>query len=279
MASHEINERLVQAADQGDLATVKDLLAQGADIRSQNWLEFTPLTAAAGQGQGGDSPGNRLGTVQALLAVGADVNATARLERAPLHWAAYGSDVAITKALLDAGADVNQADALGHTALTIAAKYGTAEQIQTLVQAGADPEVRPEIEGGKSALVLAIKRADSPFPPDRERPDRVKADKVRALLEGGARIDHQDCDGLTALHVSAWNDLPETTRVLLEYGADATLVTRRGETAEDVVEGRDKEPHGNETKAILVAERERLQLQEASGLTDDQEPVHRSRRM
>ena len=61
------------------------------------------------------------------------------------------------------------------------------------------------------------------------------------------------------------------TRILLAAGADHTLVNRHGETPEQLTKG--------ETLSVLVAHREQQELRQAAGLTDDQEPVQRTRRM
>ena len=59
--------------------------------------------------------------------------------------------------------------------------------------------------------------------------------EVAQLLHArGAAID-QECVGLTTLHWSVRNDMPDLTKWLLEKGADVTAVSykwnRRGETA------------------------------------------------
>ena len=217
------------------------------------------LTQAADKGD--------LARVKVLLEAGADVNRKDNEGRTALmNAAAAGGDVGITKTLLDAGAQVNEVDEDGHTALTLATKYGTAEQMQALMKGGADPEIQVESEENQTALWFAINQ--NVFVGLR---DEASAPKVRALLEGGALMGDTDDDGETVLHYASFNDMPETTRVLLEYGADATIVNCAGETAEEQARG--------EAKKVLTAHREREMLRQASGLTDDQEPVQRTRRM
>lgn len=258
---------LTRAAEKGDLEDVNALLAEGIDPNqnSPNHWRLTPLAAAASPGFDSDYPGDRLGTVQALLSAGADVNFKG-IERAPLMMSSYGKDLAITQTLLDAGASISDTNDEGHSALTVAAQHGTAEQIRILLAAGADPNQQPDYEEGRTALGLAIETTRK-----REATDQEGAAKVRALLEGGAQVDHQDADGDTALHWASYHDLPAITQALLDHGADITLVNRKGITAEE--DGR------GESQKMIMAHRERQALREAAGLTDEPEPVQRARRM
>jgi ankyrin repeat protein len=65
----------------------------------------------------------------------------------------------------------------------------------------------------------------------------------------------------------------EVVGLLLERGADTSLVSRRGESAEEMAR--------SETKPIFTAHRERQMLRQVSGVDEniqDQQPT-RSRRM
>lgn len=97
---------------------------------------------------------------------------------------------------------------------------------------------------------------------------------VKILCDAGVDVNEQSQDGNTALHYVAGAKDAESTKELLAAGADATLVNRRGEKAEDVAKGKAKD--------ILITERverEREMLRQVVGLNDTEEPVQRSRRM
>lgn len=255
------DDDLLIAAHQGDLDRVKALLADGANAnyQSRNDYGLTPLMTGARQALSGGSHWTRLEIVQALLAAGADVHLKDQCGETALMMAAKGTDVGITKMLLESGAAVDERSNDGETALIMAVKYGPAEQVRFLLDRGADPNTHPANNNNQNALFFAVNvRKDS-------------ADKVRALLEAGAKINHQGDNGYTGLHYASSNDFPETTQVLLEYGADTTLVNRKGLTAEEAGRG--------EAKKILTAHREQQVLRQAAGLTDNEEPVQRSRRM
>lgn len=267
----KIDDDLTHAAYQGDLDTVNALLAQGANVNhksqtraasTRSFWGLTPLTAAAGPGCYGARRENRLETVQALLSAGASVELKDRFGFTPLMRASESKNVAVTKTLLAAGASVHQMAPNGISALTISSYHGPTEQLQALLDAGADPNSGAN-EADRRPLTLAVyQNLSSP---------EISTAKIHALCDAGADINHQDNEGYTALHHAASDKAQEPTKALLAHGADTTLVNRKGETAEDVARG--------DAKTILEAHRERLQLRAISGLTDDQEPAHRARRM
>jgi len=171
---------LMRAAKKGDLALVRKLLAEGADVNARNRSGRTPLIYACAYGRVGPE------VVETLLAAGADANATDRdAGRTPLIYACEHGRVGpeVVEALLAAGADPNVAEKDGRTALNVAAALAT----------------------------TAV---------------------VRALLEGGARVNGEDAPLITA----AGEGRLDMVRELLAAGADANRRSDRGETALSVAE-------------------------------------------
>ena len=105
----DVNARLIEAAKQGDTATVEALLEQGADVNARERKGQTALIRAALLGH--------TDTVQALLAAGADVNAKGKLGWTALMWVAGKGHTDTVQALLAAGADVNAKDRGGDHSL------------------------------------------------------------------------------------------------------------------------------------------------------------------
>ena len=105
---------LIDAARDGDAATVRSLLAQGADPNepagNNNW---TPLLHAIHKHQ--------TASVQALLAGGADANRFAGDGETPLMMAAGYGYTDIIELLLKNGADARVADSEGFHAIDLAA--------------------------------------------------------------------------------------------------------------------------------------------------------------
>jgi hypothetical protein len=92
---------IIEAAEQGDLAKVRALLAEGAnpDTRHREW-GFTALHSAAGTGN--------VELVELLLENGANVNTPDVTGATPLHEAAKRGHLKAAELLLAHGADVNR---------------------------------------------------------------------------------------------------------------------------------------------------------------------------
>jgi ankyrin repeat protein len=153
-------EVLVNAAAQGDLASVQRQLAARTDpnVPSKSLSLAMPLVQAAANGHGSvisallkagalvdarDGRGQRAITVAAyhgrldvcrqLLAVGARVEAAPADELAPLVAGVMSDNVAITDLFLQAGAPVMHSDPDVRNALVIAARIGNEKMVSTLL--------------------------------------------------------------------------------------------------------------------------------------------------
>ena len=80
-----------------------------------------------------------LAAVHKLIKEHADINAPANDGSSALLWAAYHSNVEMTKALLAAGAAVDAANHYGVTPLLQASRNGDVEVMRALLDAGAQP--------------------------------------------------------------------------------------------------------------------------------------------
>jgi ankyrin repeat protein len=141
------------------------------------------------------------------------------------------------RALLDAGADVNAVDAGGRSALHAAAQFGFEHNdslrarrlFDGLLKHGAD--INQADSEGKTPLLLLL---GAQLRPGSDCDATHIGALVPLLLDAGAKVEHADQRGVTALHACAMHALLPPARVLLSRGADRHAVDAFGRTAADV---------------------------------------------
>ncbi len=121
------------AAEKGDAETAQILLYAGAKVDAKTRIgAYTPLLVASRNGNAA--------VVDVLLSNGADANdRTTTAGTTALHFAAGSGDARTVELLLEHGAEVDAVeDASGHTPLMFAAAYDRVDAVQVLVEHGAD---------------------------------------------------------------------------------------------------------------------------------------------
>lgn len=219
------------AASMGQTAAVAWLLNCGADIDAASCDGQRALHFAAG----GKREVPSAETVSQLLARGADLQAKALDGKTALHSAAYCGRLGATKALLLARADATAKDDSGYTPRDWA---NTASQD---VCCGS-----PDADWG--SVIAILDKVTSMSAEDRHAWVHRSwglhvASQLQDLVEGGDNtiellrmlecygrsIDAKDHDGTTALHSAALCGNGKAVALLLEYGADANVVSNLGE--------------------------------------------------
>jgi ankyrin repeat protein len=112
------------AAKSGDVATMRALVAAGADPLIAMDDDTTPLMMAAGYGRTiGESrvtEANALEAVKLALELGADINASNDVGETALHGAAYQGRNSVVQFLVEKGANLNAKTLAGNTPLVVA---------------------------------------------------------------------------------------------------------------------------------------------------------------
>jgi hypothetical protein len=122
--------------------------------------------------------------------------------------------------LLRAGANPNRPISPGgNTVVCLAADFCRTGVLKLLLDNGGDANVIDRF--GWSPLHHTINQ-------DRECPEAILL-----LGRNGALVDYRTSDGLTALHRAAVMGWTESVKVLLDLGADPSLMDNQGRTAED----------------------------------------------
>jgi ankyrin repeat protein len=165
---------IVDAAARGDLAAVRRLIGQKADVNAARVDGMTALHAAVHV--------DRLDIADALLRAGAKAAGLDRYGVTPLYLAAVNGNADMIRRLLEAGVDANAVDPGGETALMTAARTGAPAALRALLERGAAVDAR-EPEFGQTALMIAVREANDAA--------------VQILLEAGASPNVQTRKGPT----------------------------------------------------------------------------------
>lgn len=198
---------LMFASSGGHTAIVQELLAKGANVTAIDSDGTSALMAASLEGH--------TDVVQALLANGAEVNAKNTNGNSALIWAADEGHLSVVQALLAKGADVNVKNRKGYSALWFASAAGHIAVVQALLAKGADVNVKDR--KGNSALMFAIIQNHT--------------DVVQALIANGADVNAIDSDGYSALMFASLGGHTAVVQALLTKGADVNAKANNGHTA------------------------------------------------
>ena len=156
---------LIDAVKNGDISTVRVLIAQKADVNATEPDGTTALHWAAHLGDGT--------LAEMLVQAGANINAATRNGATPYALALNKGNAKVIEVLLEAGEDP-YAILAGAPAIMMAARAGNPDAVKTLLAAGADPNVAGP-ERKQTALMWAAARGNTAM--------------VKVLLEAGANIN------------------------------------------------------------------------------------------
>jgi ankyrin repeat protein len=205
------------------------LLAAGADAAASAASGVTALAAAVNA--------RRDSVVSLLIDRGVAVDQRLPGDATALMIAATLGYPDIADLLLGAGADVTAQDAHGHTALHAAAQYcfGSSDSLRArrlldaLIGKGADVN-KPDKEGVTPLLILL----GAHMRPGTQADATHLGALMPVLLDAGAKLEHADHRGVSALHACAMHALLPPARVLLNRGANRNAADAFGRTAGDV---------------------------------------------
>jgi ankyrin repeat protein len=237
---------LLFAARSGDAASIKLLLAAGADANDALPDGTSGLVLAA-------QSGHRDAAV-ALLENGANPNDMG-IGYSALHAAILKSDLSLVKALLAHGADPNirmtkgtpvrrnsmdsflLSPLVGSTPYLLAAKFLEPEIARALVAGGADS--RLTMPNGATALMLAAgmnsatnedRRGINVIDFGKPEPESKVLPAVTAAFEIGGAINATNNAGDTALHAAVTHRYDTVIQYLVDHGADVNARNRQGLT-------------------------------------------------
>lgn len=172
---------LHKAAHENDMAGLKRLIAQGADLDARDGHGRTPAHVAAF--------GSHDGIISALAGAGADMNALEAGRYDVVTIAAVANDPELVSLAIGLGNDPGLTTSIyDGTALIAAAHLGHHEVVRRLIAAGAPLDHVNNL--GWTALIEAVILGDG-------RSDHIQT--VKALVDAGADISIGDRDGVTPL--------------------------------------------------------------------------------
>lgn len=240
-----VDSPVVKAAKAGDLATVRKLIAQGADVNIPEGDGSTALLWAAYN--------SNVEMVRALVGAGAVWDAANHYGMTPLLQASRTGDAAVMEVLLKAGAKASRANPDGETPLMAASRAGRADAVRLLLDRGVDVNAAESIQE-QTALMWAVaeghldvvdallkaggdpnRKAHVTSLTERKNADhptggftalmwaaRNGHEKVaQRLIQAGADVNAANGDGATAMTIAIVNDRLDFAKMLLESGANA----------------------------------------------------------
>jgi serine/threonine-protein phosphatase 6 regulatory ankyrin repeat subunit B len=202
-----MQQKLLDAAIQGNVDEVRQQLRAKAPVDQANGKGFTALMAASQKGH--------LAVVQELLKANATVDQASGEGFTALMLASHNGHLSIVQELLKANATVDHKSENGFTALMIASEEGHLATVKELLKAKAN--VDQANNAGETALTMTS--------------DKGYLDIVQELLSAKAQVDKATGEGLTALMLASLAGHPAIVQKLLSAAAQVDHANREGGTA------------------------------------------------
>jgi len=151
-----------------------------------------------------------------------EINAgTGSEKKSALHFAAELDNSWAISLLASKGADLNIRDRRGDTPLHLAIRSGSMKAARALIEAGADLTLANS-EGLQPLMIAVINKTGQYL--------------VSLLISHDAGVNAADGNGDTAIHHAALAGNLQAVKLLVNAGADLSLVNRSGLTAEELAE-------------------------------------------
>lgn len=248
---------IFQAASNGNVQRVQELINDHIDVNQQNSGGYSPLHLAVYYGclksiywQGTEQ--NYLTIIRELVKAHAEVDArTFQNKETSLHIATRQGTIIFVQTLIGAHADVNAVTTDLQTPLHIAAREGFSKIVRALILAQA--LVDPRSVSGLTPLHMACRQGHRDAAlilmaahADIEAEDQASARPLHIaiinkreeitedLIAANAEINARASGGITPLHLAARYNYMPTLHMLVRAGADRMITTERGRKAIDV---------------------------------------------
>jgi len=209
--------KLHQASIDGEINTIKKLLAQGVNIETRDKDGDTALLKAIRK--------DRIKIIKFLIETGANIEARGRDNDAALNRLAQSRNPIgvqapeIAKLLLANGANIEAKNDHGNTVLLESTSHlAHVDLVKTLLNHGADIEAKDKYR--KTSLINAATFGNTEL--------------VKLLLSKGARLDAKDMSGTSALSYAVTRGHMDVVKLLIDNGAslghDLQIAVYNGDT-------------------------------------------------
>lgn len=236
-----LNEELIAAAWDDDVARARRLIAAGADVNHQDQTQQSAYLIAASEGY--------VDLLELTLRHGATVNDKDSFHGTALIRAAERGHADVVGRLVQAGIELDHVNNLGWTALHEAVILGDGtraalDTVRVLVAAGVDIDIATVRDGrtarehaearGYDAIAAALRSVGRPV--DQPRASLLTAatsgdaDTVARALRAGARLEVRDERRRTPLLLAVTGDRLAAARVLVHLGADPDALDDQHDT-------------------------------------------------
>lgn len=197
----ETYDGLLKAAAAGDVAAIRSLASDGANLNARDPRDRTPLMIAAHLKQ--------YDAVRALLEAGADINALDKDRYDVITIAAVADDPEMIRIAVAGGGDATLVTSrYDGTALIAAAHLGHDEVVKTLIESGVPLDHVNNLNW--TALIEAIVLGDG---------GPRHTETVRALVGAGADVNFPDGNGVRPLRLALQRGYADIAAILKNSGA------------------------------------------------------------
>ncbi|WP_121616020.1 ankyrin repeat domain-containing protein [Virgibacillus halodenitrificans] len=198
----DMKEQYFQAAEQGDVAKLKEVIKAGIDI---NITDDEGRTAAMIA-----TYANKPEAVKLLIEKGINIDLRDNMQNNPFLYAGAEGYLEILKLTIEAGADPSLLNRYGGTALIPAAEHGHIDVIKELVE-NTEVDVNHINNLGWTALLEAIILSDG---------GEKQQETIQILIQHGADVNIPDNDGVTPLAHAKTKGFTEIVEILQRAGAE-----------------------------------------------------------